>query len=84
MSTRSSPAPAVAPSGATPSRRASPACGITLRATVIACRSDGLTTQQAALITVVEAAGSPSLSEAADALACTRQNLKQIASALRR
>jgi DNA-binding MarR family transcriptional regulator len=47
-------------------------------------REDGLTTQQAALITVVEAAGAPSLSEAAAALACTRQNLKQIASALER
>lgn len=47
-------------------------------------REDGLTTQQAALITVVEAAGAPSLSDAASALACTRQNLKQIASALER
>ncbi len=47
-------------------------------------RGDGLTTQQAALITVVEAAGAPSLSEAADALTCTRQNLKQLANALRR
>ncbi|NIK58193.1 MarR family winged helix-turn-helix transcriptional regulator [Kribbella shirazensis] len=47
-------------------------------------REDGLTTQQAALITVVEAAGSPSLSDAAAALACSRQNLKQIASALQR
>jgi DNA-binding MarR family transcriptional regulator len=47
-------------------------------------REDGLTTQQAALITVVEAAGSPSLSEAADALTCTRQNLKQLANALQR
>ncbi|TDW79539.1 DNA-binding MarR family transcriptional regulator [Kribbella pratensis] len=47
-------------------------------------RDDGLTTQQAALITVVEAAGSPSLSDAATALSCSRQNLKQIASALQR
>lgn len=47
-------------------------------------REDGLTTQQAALITVVEAAGSPSLSEAAGALTCTRQNLKQLANALHR
>ncbi|MDQ3788734.1 MAG: MarR family winged helix-turn-helix transcriptional regulator [Actinomycetota bacterium] len=47
-------------------------------------REDGLTTQQAALITVVEAAGAPSLSEAAEALTCTRQNLKQLANALRR
>ncbi|MEU8222467.1 MarR family winged helix-turn-helix transcriptional regulator [Kribbella sp. NPDC048915] len=47
-------------------------------------REDGLTTQQAALITVVDAAGSPSLSDAAAALACSRQNLKQIASALER
>ena len=47
-------------------------------------RADGITTQQAALITVVDAAGSPSLSEAADALRCTRQNLRQIARALER
>ncbi|WP_431878036.1 MarR family winged helix-turn-helix transcriptional regulator [Micromonospora marina] len=47
-------------------------------------REDGLTTQQAALITVVEAAGTPSLSEAASALTCTRQNLKQLANALER
>jgi DNA-binding MarR family transcriptional regulator len=47
-------------------------------------RADGITTQQAALVTVVDAAGSPSLSEAADALRCTRQNLKQIARALER
>ncbi|GAB1511116.1 hypothetical protein JCM33774_31580 [Actinophytocola sp. KF-1] len=37
-------------------------------------REDGLTTQQAALITVIEAAGAPSLPEAAEALTCTRQN----------
>lgn len=47
-------------------------------------REDGLTTQQAALITVVEAAGSPSLSEVAEALACSRQNVKQLAGALHR
>lgn len=47
-------------------------------------RADGLTTQQAALITVVEAIGEPSLSQAAVALGTTHQNLKQIADALTR
>lgn len=47
-------------------------------------REDGLTTQQAALITVVETSGAPSLSEAAAALTCTRQNIKQLARALER
>ena len=47
-------------------------------------REDALTTQQAALITVVEHAGQPSLSEAAAALSCTRQNVKQLARALQR
>lgn len=47
-------------------------------------REDGITTQQAALITIVEAHGTPSLTEAAEALGCTRQNLKQIANALQR
>jgi DNA-binding MarR family transcriptional regulator len=47
-------------------------------------RADGLTTQQAALITVVEAIGAPSLSEAAGALGTTHQNAKQIAVALER
>jgi DNA-binding MarR family transcriptional regulator len=47
-------------------------------------RPDGLTTQQAALISVVDALGRPSLSEAAAALATTHQNVKQIADALGR
>jgi DNA-binding MarR family transcriptional regulator len=47
-------------------------------------RDDGLTTQQAALITVVEAIGAPSLSQAAAALGTTHQNAKQIAIALER
>jgi DNA-binding MarR family transcriptional regulator len=47
-------------------------------------RDDGLTTQQAALITVVEAIGAPSLSHAATALGTTHQNAKQIATALER
>lgn len=47
-------------------------------------RQDGLTTQQAALITVVESAGEPSLTEAAASLSCTRQNVKQLARALKR
>jgi DNA-binding MarR family transcriptional regulator len=47
-------------------------------------RPDGLTTQQAALISVVDAIGKPSLSEAAAALGTTHQNVKQIADALAR
>jgi DNA-binding MarR family transcriptional regulator len=47
-------------------------------------RADGLTTQQAALITAVEAIGAPSLSQAAAALGSTHQNVKQIATALER
>jgi DNA-binding MarR family transcriptional regulator len=47
-------------------------------------RPDGLTTQQAALITVVEALGSPSLTQAAASLGTTHQNLKQVAAALAR
>ncbi len=47
-------------------------------------RADGLTTQQAALITAVESIGAPSLSEAAAALGTTHQNAKQIATALER
>jgi len=47
-------------------------------------REDGLTTQQAALTSVVEALGAPSLSEAAHALGTTHQNAKQIAAALER
>lgn len=45
-------------------------------------REDGLTTQQAALITVVVAAGKPSLAEAAAALGSTHQNVAQIVAAL--
>jgi len=47
-------------------------------------RSDDLTTQQAALTTVVDAIGSPSMSQAAAALGTTHQNVKQLASALER
>jgi DNA-binding MarR family transcriptional regulator len=47
-------------------------------------RQDDLTTQQAALITVVDAADVPSLSEAARFLGSTHQNVKQIAQALER
>ncbi|GAA1596343.1 MarR family transcriptional regulator [Kribbella sancticallisti] len=45
-------------------------------------RADGLTTQQAALITVVSAMGKPSLAEAAAALGSTHQNVAQIVAAL--
>ncbi|MEU4606530.1 MarR family transcriptional regulator [Kribbella sp. NPDC023972] len=45
-------------------------------------RTDGLTTQQAALITVVTAMGRPSLAEAAAALGSTHQNVAQIVAAL--
>lgn len=47
-------------------------------------RADGLTTQQAALITVVKAMGKPSLAEAAAALGSTHQNVAQIVAALQR
>lgn len=47
-------------------------------------RPDNLTTQQAALISVVDAMGRPSLSQAAAALGTTHQNVKQIAEALAR
>jgi DNA-binding MarR family transcriptional regulator len=45
-------------------------------------REDGLTTQQAALITVVTALGKPSLAEAAAVLGSTHQNVAQIVAAL--
>lgn len=45
-------------------------------------RADGITTQQAALITVVVALGKPSLAEAAAALGSTHQNVAQIVAAL--
>lgn len=47
-------------------------------------RADGLTTQQAALITAVKALGKPSLAEAAAALGSTHQNVAQIVAALQR
>jgi DNA-binding MarR family transcriptional regulator len=47
-------------------------------------RADGLTTQQAALLTVVIALGRPSLTEAAAALGTTHQNAAQLVSALQR
>jgi DNA-binding MarR family transcriptional regulator len=47
-------------------------------------RPDGLTTQQAALITAVDALGHPSLSQTAKALGTTHQNARQIADALAR
>jgi DNA-binding MarR family transcriptional regulator len=47
-------------------------------------RTDGLTTQQAALITVVDMLGIPSLSQAAAALGTTHQNARQLADALER
>jgi DNA-binding MarR family transcriptional regulator len=47
-------------------------------------REDGLTTQQAALITVVESMGSPSLSQAAAVFGTTHQNARQVAAALER
>jgi len=47
-------------------------------------RADGLTTQQAAMITVVDLLGTPSLSQAAAALGTTHQNARQLANALER
>jgi len=47
-------------------------------------RADGLTTQQAAIITVVDLLGTPSLSQAATALGTTHQNARQLADALER
>jgi DNA-binding MarR family transcriptional regulator len=47
-------------------------------------RADGLTTQQAAMITVVDLLGAPSLSQAATALGTTHQNARQLADALER
>ncbi|HTT14085.1 MAG TPA: MarR family transcriptional regulator [Burkholderiaceae bacterium] len=44
----------------------------------------GVTTQQAALLTVVDMLGRPALTEAARALAMSHQNVKQLASALER
>ena len=47
-------------------------------------RPAGMTTQQAALTSVVDAMGRPSLSQAAAALGTTHQNVKQVARALER
>ena len=45
-------------------------------------RADGLTTQQAALLSVVRARGKPSLSEAAAGLLTSHQNAKQLVNSL--
>lgn len=47
-------------------------------------RADGLTTQQAALTTIIDAIGEPTLSQAAAALGTTHQNARQLAAALER
>lgn len=47
-------------------------------------RPDGLTTQQAALLTVVKAMDSPSVTEAARALGTTHQNAAQLVASLTR
>jgi MarR family transcriptional regulator, transcriptional regulator for hemolysin len=47
-------------------------------------RPDGLTTQQAALITAIDVLGMPSLSQTAAALGTTHQNARQLADALQR
>lgn len=47
-------------------------------------RPDGVTTMQAALITVVVSLGRPSIAEAADALGTTRQNVTQLLRPLER
>ena len=46
--------------------------------------ASGLTTQQAALLTVIEMLGRPAMTEAARALAMTHQNVKQLATVLER
>jgi DNA-binding MarR family transcriptional regulator len=45
-------------------------------------RAEGLTTQQATLLTAVRTRGQPSLSELASALATSHQNIKQLVAAL--
>lgn len=45
---------------------------------------DGLTTQQAAVLTIAKAHGSPSVSECAAVLSTSHQNVKQLALALER
>jgi DNA-binding MarR family transcriptional regulator len=47
-------------------------------------RADGLTTQQAALLTAVAALGTPSLKQAADVIGTTHQNAAQLVAALER
>lgn len=47
-------------------------------------RADGLTTQQAALLTLVQALGTPSLKQAAAGLGTTHQNVAQLVQALQR
>lgn len=47
-------------------------------------RADGLTTQQVALTTIIDAIGEPTLSQAAAALGTTHQNARQLATALER
>ncbi len=47
-------------------------------------RADGLTTQQAALLTAVRTLGTPALTEAAAALGTTHQNAAQLVAALER
>ncbi|HEX7745021.1 MAG TPA: MarR family winged helix-turn-helix transcriptional regulator [Micromonosporaceae bacterium] len=47
-------------------------------------RPDGLTTQQAALLTAVIARGRPAVTEAAHALGTTHQNVAQLVAALQR
>jgi len=47
-------------------------------------RADGLTTQQAMALTLVGAIGRPSMSELAEAMGTSHQNIKQLAVALER
>jgi DNA-binding MarR family transcriptional regulator len=47
-------------------------------------REDGLTTQQAVLITIIDTLGEPSIKQAAAALGTTHQNIRQLAASLER
>jgi DNA-binding MarR family transcriptional regulator len=47
-------------------------------------REDDLTTQQAALLTVIDALDEPSIGQAAEALGTTHQNIRQLADPLER
>jgi DNA-binding MarR family transcriptional regulator len=47
-------------------------------------RADGLTTQQAAMITAIDLLGTPALSQAAAALGTTHQNARQLVDSLER